>query len=136
MHGRWRFDQRGAAIEPIELLTSSKERLQGLLFRKPDALTRLLLPCRDVHTFGMRYPIDIAFADERGRVLEVHRWVGARRRKRCRGAAMVAERFSSGKPWFEVGDLIGLGALEGCSTSERSVGLRRKGLRAKGRSWL
>lgn len=110
MRSRWRFDQRGAAVEPLELLASPREKLRGLLFRKPDGLTRLLLSCKDVHTFGMRYPIDIAFADDRGRVLEVHRWVGARKRKRCRRASMVAERFSTGTPWFEVGDLI---AMEG-----------------------
>lgn len=113
MRRGWQLDQRGAAAAPIELLTSASERLRGLLFRSPDEVTRLLLPCNDVHTFGMRHPIDIAFADDRGRVLEVHRCVGARRRRRCRAAAMTAERFSQARPWFEVGDVIGLeGALE------------------------
>ena len=125
MRRGWRFDQRGASVAPLELLTSASERLRGLLFRAPDEVTRLLLPCNDVHTFGMRHPIDIAFADDRGRVLEVHRCVGARRRRRCREAAMTAERFSRAEPWFEVGDVIGLeGSLE-CVAEEATVAGRQ-----------
>ena len=130
MRNHWRFDQRGAAVEPLELLTSPQEKMRGLLFRKPDGLTRLLLPCKDVHTFGMRYPIDIAFADDRGRVLEVHRWVGARKRRRCRRASMVAERFSAGTPWFEVGDLIDMEGPRSCR--KRKSAPDRRGLNRKG----
>lgn len=121
MRGRRHVGQRGAAAAPIELLTSASERLRGLLFRRPDGVTRLLLPCNDVHTFGMRHPIDIAFADDRGRVLEVHRCVGARRRRRCRQAAMTAERFSRAEPWLEVGDVIGLEAPHAGAAGEAMV---------------
>lgn len=31
----------------------------------------LLFPCRAVHTFGMRFPLDVIFLDPEGRVLEV-----------------------------------------------------------------
>ena len=31
-----------------------------------------LVPCQWVHTFGMRYPIDVAFLNRDGRVLAVH----------------------------------------------------------------
>ena len=130
MRGRRHVGQRGAAAAPIELLTSASERLRGLLFRRPDGVTRLLLPCNDVHTFGMRYPIDIAFADDRGRVLEVHRWVGARKRRRCRRASMVAERFSAGTPWFEVGDLIAMEGPRSCR--KRKSAPDRRGLNRKG----
>jgi protein-S-isoprenylcysteine O-methyltransferase Ste14/uncharacterized membrane protein (UPF0127 family) len=48
-------------------------RLRGLLGRGPlapgDGLW--LRPCRQVHTFGLRDPIDVAFLDEGGRVLHV-----------------------------------------------------------------
>jgi uncharacterized membrane protein (UPF0127 family) len=30
-----------------------------------------IVPCRSVHTLGMRYPIDVAFLDERGIVIGV-----------------------------------------------------------------
>lgn len=48
-------------------------RLRGLLGRHPlhaDAQEALLLvPCNSVHTFGMRYPLDIVFLDAEQRVL-------------------------------------------------------------------
>src|SRR5688572_22492650 len=46
-------------------------RLVGLLGRKrlgaEEAL--LLTPCRGVHTFGMKFPIDLVFLDETGSVV-------------------------------------------------------------------
>lgn len=46
-------------------------RLRGLLLTKPMQAQEglLLTPCRQVHTIGMGYPIDILFLDESGRVL-------------------------------------------------------------------
>lgn len=46
------------------------ERMRGLLGRPPLTADQGLLidPCRMVHTFGMRYPIDLAFLDASGRV--------------------------------------------------------------------
>ena len=49
---------------------SSSERRKGLLGREGfdefDAL--LISPCEAVHTFGMRFPIDIVFLDRQKRV--------------------------------------------------------------------
>jgi uncharacterized membrane protein (UPF0127 family) len=46
------------------------ERARGLLGRKPlDTQEALLLePCWLVHTFGMRYALDLAFVDRKGRI--------------------------------------------------------------------
>lgn len=46
-------------------------RLRGLLGRPAPAeqAALLLRPCRSVHTFFMRYPIDVAFVDRTGRVV-------------------------------------------------------------------
>lgn len=46
-------------------------RLRGLLGRPPLAAAEALLltPCAGVHTFGMRYPLDIVFLGRRGEVL-------------------------------------------------------------------
>lgn len=48
-------------------------RLGGLLARRPlrDHEALYLAPCSSVHTFFMRYPIDVAFLDRKGRVLKV-----------------------------------------------------------------
>lgn len=46
-------------------------RLRGLLARPPLRFDEglLLLGCSSVHTVGMRYPIDVAFLDEEGKVV-------------------------------------------------------------------
>jgi len=46
------------------------DRLRGLLGRPALGAGEGLLidPCRTVHTFGMRYPLDLAFLDRDGRV--------------------------------------------------------------------
>jgi uncharacterized membrane protein (UPF0127 family) len=46
-------------------------RLRGLLGRPPlqSGQALLLSPCKGVHMFAMRYPIDVAFLDEERRVI-------------------------------------------------------------------
>lgn len=69
----------------------------------------LLMPCRDIHTAGMSRPIDVAFLDASGRVLEAHRNVMPFRRMRCSRAVAVVERFSSCEtPWFSAGERVGI----------------------------
>jgi hypothetical protein len=53
--------------------SSAWERLRGLLGRAPLKADEALLiePCSSVHTFGMRYPIDLAYLDRDGRVLRI-----------------------------------------------------------------
>ncbi len=52
----------------------------------------LLIPrCSSVHTFGMRFPLDLYFLDEHGEVVAVRRGVPARRLARCRQARSVLE---------------------------------------------
>jgi uncharacterized membrane protein (UPF0127 family) len=48
-------------------------RLRGLLGRPPPPAGQALwiAPCRQVHTLGMRYPIDVVHLDREGRVLLV-----------------------------------------------------------------
>lgn len=96
-------------IERFEIAASLSERMRGMLFRKPDEITRLLVPCHDIHTFGMHYPLDVAFISKDGDVLEVHRSVSARHRIKRKGASMVAERFSRKGDWLKTGDKIRLG---------------------------
>lgn len=105
---KWLMDLSGSA-ESIEMATSAGSRLRGMLFRDPDDITRLLVPCHDIHTFGMRYPLDIAFISKDGNVLEVHRNVEGRKRIRRKEASMVAERFSRKGDWLKAGDVIRLG---------------------------
>lgn len=106
---KWIMDVCGD-VESLELATTAKERLRGMLFRDPDDVTRLLIPCHDIHTFGMRYPLDVAFISRDGRVLEVHRNVATMRRIRRKEASLVAERFSREGEWLREGDVIHIGS--------------------------
>lgn len=52
----------------------------------------LLIPrCSSVHTFGMRFPLDLYFLDEGGTVVEARRGVPRRHLALCRPAIAVLE---------------------------------------------
>ena len=92
----------GAAV-----LAGMLERLRGLNAASARAAAfAVLVPCRDVHTHGMGFPIDVAFADARGVVVEVHRRVLPGRRLRCAAARLVLERKASSDAWFEAGSNV------------------------------
>ena len=67
--------------------------MRGLAFRaREEAGAGLLIPrCASVHTFGMRFALDVYFLDRDGRVLAVHRRVPPRRVLWHRGARKVLE---------------------------------------------
>jgi len=64
-------------MRPLRLRRAATawQRLRGLLGGPPLARGEALWldPCRAVHTAGMRYAIDVAFVDGRGRVVRVVR---------------------------------------------------------------
>jgi uncharacterized membrane protein (UPF0127 family) len=77
----------------VPVATSLVSRLLGLaLLRRERAGPGLLIPrCRSVHTFGMRFTLDLVFLDERQRVVEIQRAVPPRRLVRCADAMAVLE---------------------------------------------
>ena len=57
----------------------------------PDG-TGLLLPrCRSVHTFGMRFPLDLLWLDDAGALVRLDRAVPPGRIRACRSARSVLE---------------------------------------------
>ena len=68
-------------------------RLRGLAWRRtPPAGWALLFPrCRSVHTFGMRFPIDVVFLDRHGCPMAIRHSVKPGRVVRHRRAAAVIE---------------------------------------------
>jgi uncharacterized protein len=76
---------------------SARARLLGLAWLDDlPADCGLLIPrCGSVHTFGMRFALDVAFLDPHGQVLRTARAVPPRRMLWCRGAAAVLERRAS-----------------------------------------
>jgi hypothetical protein len=70
-----------------------RARLLGLaLLRELPRGCALLIPrCRSVHTFGMRFAIDVVFLDEEGAVVLVTEGMRPRALRSCRRAAAVIE---------------------------------------------
>jgi len=68
-------NQRHGGIVASKLLCAfdSQTRKTGLLKHQalPDDEAMIIAPCNAVHTFFMRFPIDIAFVARDGRVLKV-----------------------------------------------------------------
>jgi uncharacterized protein len=86
-----------------------RARLLGLShLDREQAGEGLLIPrCSSVHTFGMRFPLDLVFLDDRGAVLSVRRGVSPRRVVSSRGASAVLELPSEPRgatgPWPQAG---------------------------------
>jgi uncharacterized protein len=77
----------------VPVATTWWSRLLGLaLLSRGRAGPGLLIPrCRCVHTFGMRFDLDLLFLDEQGRVVELRRSVPRNRIARCAKADAVLE---------------------------------------------
>jgi uncharacterized membrane protein (UPF0127 family) len=69
-----------------------RERLVGLAWSGTPRAAALLLPrCRSVHTFGMRFALDLFWLDASGEVVRVDHGVRPWRIARCRAARSVIE---------------------------------------------
>ena len=70
-----------------------RQRARGLAFRAaPGPGVALHIPrCRSVHTFGMRFALDLVWLDAAGRPVRVDRDVAPRRLRTCRDARSVLE---------------------------------------------
>jgi uncharacterized protein len=82
----------------VRVAVSPLSRLAGLSgLRVERAGGGLLIPrCRSVHTFGMRFRLDVAFLDPRGEPIERRHGVPPGRVVCCRAAAAVLEAPASG----------------------------------------
>ena len=90
----------------LEIACTMRSRLLGLFGRPGFEGILLLVPCHDIHTFGMSHPIDVAFVAADGTVIESHRGVEPCRRLKNREAAATLERFAADDSWFAPGDRI------------------------------
>lgn len=87
----------------IVIATSIFARARGLLGTRAEwgdgNRMLILVPCKSVHTIGMRYALDIAFVDRNGIVLRSERNVRPGRVLSCRQAAFVLERPHQDEAW-------------------------------------
>lgn len=76
----------------VRVAATRRSRLLGLARLERASAVPLLIPrCASVHTFGMRFALDLYWLDRCGRAIEVRRSVPPRRLANCRGAAAVLE---------------------------------------------
>ena len=81
-----------AAALPVRRADTRRARLRGLLgHRSPPPFALRLDPCRSVHTFGMRFALDLHWLDRDGAVVRVDRAVPPRRLRTCLRARSVLE---------------------------------------------
>lgn len=90
----------------FRLLETCTERLRGLLGTTADAVGVALPKCSSIHTFGMRYRLDVAFLDADGRVVGAWTGVPPGRLLTRRGASLVLERPHQRGGWFVEGERV------------------------------
>lgn len=104
-------DESPDVLLEVAVLSTWRERLRGLLGTGPDAGPVMLALCSSVHTFGMRYSLDVAFVGERGEVLLVCRDLAPGRVRAHRRARCVIERPAREGEWLEEGEHLWVSAV-------------------------
>lgn len=99
-------DERPEMVWEFRVLSSWASRMRGLLGMGPGAMPVMLARCHSVHTYGMGYPLDVAFVGSLGEVLRVCRDLDPGSCASCVGAACVLERPASKGPWVEEGERL------------------------------
>jgi len=98
----------GAVLASAESPSGRRGRRRGLLGRPGIDGAFVLRPCRQVHTVGMRFAIDVAFCDRDGTVLHLTTLRPGRvSRPVLRAAwAIEAEAGAFGRWGLAVGDVV------------------------------
>ena len=111
-------DQSGRVLVPVlEMAIDSASRKKGLLGREslPEGVALVIAPTNAVHTFFMRFPIDIVFVARDGRVVKVRRAVPAWRMAAAWGGYAVVELVAGGADLAGIkpGDRVAVRDCEG-----------------------
>ena len=89
---RIRLERGPVVCEQGELATSLWKRTKGLLGRSGLGDDEgLWIPTSSIHMFGMRFAIDVVYADREGRVLKLVRGIRPWRASYCMGAKVALE---------------------------------------------
>jgi uncharacterized membrane protein (UPF0127 family) len=94
----------------IKVIRSYFGRMKGLLGTDEQELdfdALHLIPCKGIHTFGMKYALDIAFVNRKGRVIAVRKNVVPNRVITSPPETQsVVERPASIKSWLALDDFV------------------------------
>ena len=84
-------------------------RMRGLLGTQGAEDILVIAPCHRIHTFGMRFALDVAYVSEQGQVLRVIRGLEPGCLPRgCPSAVAVLERRASTDAWLAPGQFVEL----------------------------
>lgn len=99
----------------VDVAGSMRKRLRGWLGRgnAPRERGLWIVPCDAVHTWAMRFPIDLVFIDAGGRILRIDSRVPPWRLRLCIGAYSVIE--------LGAGEAQRLGLLRGDYLERRTL---------------
>lgn len=72
-------ETQATIAQDVRVAKTMSERMIGLMFSddipKGDGL--LIMPCNSIHTFFMRYPIDVLFLDKNNVIVKMYRSLAA-----------------------------------------------------------
>jgi uncharacterized membrane protein (UPF0127 family) len=105
----------GKVLATLEVAASLRDRTRGLLGRDGIDGAILLRPAKSVHTFRMRFPIDVAFCDRDLRVLRVTTLARNRiARPVVKAHAVIESEAGTMARWgVRVGDQLDVRGLDG-----------------------
>ncbi len=104
-------DERPHLQWEFRALNSWADKLRGLIGTQESARPVALTRCGSIHTFGMRYPIDVAFLGERGEALRVIRGLAPGEFASCGEASCTLERPACEGEWIEEGEHLWIAAV-------------------------
>ncbi len=106
-HPAWLL-RNGEVLAALEVADTFRERTRGLLGREGIDGALLLRPARSVHSFGMRFALDVAFCDADMVVVRVLGLEPERLARPClRSRCIVEARAGAFERWhLRVGDQL------------------------------
>ncbi len=91
----------------LVIATRLRDRLAGFLVKRPCDCVLLISPCSSIHTFGMKFALDVAFFDRKGKVLLAKRQLPPGKVLCCKGAQGVLEKPScTDGCWYHEGEEV------------------------------
>ena len=110
----WSIAEEGPLFPKVKVASSFFKRMRGLLGSPPQPQLLMIAPCHSIHTYGMRYPIHVAFFDQRGTIIQSERAVPPGTKRSCDNACGVLEMPAvfANDQWFSSGDHLRLAPPE------------------------
>ncbi|WP_282109890.1 DUF192 domain-containing protein [Shewanella algicola] len=101
---------KGSCIDNVIYANKTVSRLKGLLGQRSLTMQQglLIAPCNSVHTFGMKFDIDVVFLDKNNKVVKIKTSVKPARMTSCFGSKKVLELASGSAEYnnISIGDSL------------------------------